>query len=170
MCSQRQRLREAGSRFAAEARLFPCKQELLQSKPGHKLSPIAAATISESNGTRAQEDNVRRKEAAKALEQPAKRRKTGDGTAKQAPQPKQWWQEGDNKAAEPDDDRAFYRQEVRSAGYALHCSRLPPALLHACGPEARLQMHAYDSEARPCLACLSAAAHVLAGSRELLRV
>lgn len=60
----------------------------------------------------AQEDNVRRKEASKALQQAAKRRKTGDKPSKQAPAQKQWWQEEGDVAAVPDDDRAVYRQEV----------------------------------------------------------
>ena len=60
-----------------------------------------------------QDDNVKRKAAKQAAEQQAKRQKDSKGKPRPAGRDKQWW-EPEGGPAEPDDDRAFYLQEVRA--------------------------------------------------------
>ena len=65
-----------------------------------------------------QDDNVKRKAAKQAAEQQVKRQKDSKGKPRPAGRDKQWW-EPEGGPAEPDDDRAFYLQEVRALFRAL---------------------------------------------------
>ena len=56
---------------------------------------------------------MKRKAAKQAAEQQVKRQKDSKGKPRPGGRDKQWW-EPEGGPAEPDDDRAFYLQEVRA--------------------------------------------------------
>ena len=66
---------------------------------------------------------MRRKEEKQALQQQAKRRKTGDKDRKK-PATGQWWQDGTAAPIDDnEDDRAAYRAEVRAAAFIAASTR-----------------------------------------------